>query len=86
MAYNSLYRSNYGQGTLERGQAGSALTGIVAAAADGTVWTLRYPESAVLPDASRQAGKRLVIERIHVQYVCLTAFTTPVTAGRAFPP
>lgn len=84
MAYSQLYRSNYGQGTLERGQAGSALTGIVAAGADGTIWTLRYPETAVLPAKSRQNSKRLYVQRIHVQYVTLTAFTTPVTAGRAF--
>lgn len=85
MAYHQLYRGSYSSGIPERGQAGSALTGIVAAAADGTLWTLRYPESAaaVLPGNSTRETKRLYVQRIHVQYVCLTAFTTPVTAGRA---
>ena len=83
MGYSQLYQSNYGLGTLERGQAGSALTGVVAAGADGTLWTLRFPETTPMPSGSRGQGKRLYIQRIHVQYVCLTAFTTPVTAGRA---
>lgn len=85
MAYHQLYRGSYSSGIPERGQAGSALTGIVAATADGTLWTLRYPESAaaVLPGHSTRETKRLYVQRIHVQYVTLTAFTTPVTAGRA---
>lgn len=83
MAYHQLYRGSYSSGIPERGQAGSALTGIVAAAADGTVWTLRYPETTVLPGKSTRETKRLYVQRIHVQYVTLTAFTTPVTAGRA---
>lgn len=83
MGYSQLYRSSYSSGIPERGQAGSALTGTVAAAADGTLWTLRYPETSVLPGKSTRETKRLYVQRIHVQYVCLTAFTTPVTAGRA---
>ncbi len=83
MGYHQLYRGSYSNGIPERGQAGSALTGIVAAAAEGTVWTLRYPETTVLPGKSTRETKRLYVQRIHVQYVTLTAFTTPVTAGRA---
>jgi len=86
MGFTELYAGHFGSGLPERGQAGSALTGIVAAAADGTVWTLRYPETTVMPGASKGAGglqRRLYVQRIHVQYVTLTAFTTPVTAGRA---
>ena len=85
MAYHQLYRGSYSNGIPERGQAGSALTGIVAAAADGTVWTLRYPESAaaVLPGNSTRETKRLYVQRIHVQWVTLTAFGTSVVAGRA---
>lgn len=60
------------------------MTGTVAATADGTLWTLRFPETSPMPSGARGQGKRLYIQRIHVQYVCLTAFTTPVTAGRAF--
>ncbi len=83
MAYHQLYRGSYASGIPERGQAGSALTGIVAATADGTLWTLRYPETSVMPGNSTRETKRLYVQRIHVQYVTLTAFTTPVTAGRA---
>lgn len=84
MGFPQLYRASYGHGTPELGQVGSALTGIVAAAADGTVWTFRYPElSPVKAGGSTRQSRRLYVQRIHVQYVCLTAFTTPVTAGRA---
>lgn len=83
MGFGQLYQNNYGLGSLERGQAGSALTGTVAALADGTLWTFRYPETTVVPSKSRGAGKRLYVQRIHVQYVTGTAFTTPVTLGRA---
>jgi hypothetical protein len=85
MAYGQLYQSNYGLGTLERGQAGSALTGTVAALADGTLWTFRAPEVSPMPGGSRMQGRRLYVERIRVQYVTIGAFTagaTP-TAGRA---
>lgn len=84
MAYSQLYQSNYGLGTLERGQAGSGLTGTVAATADGTLWTLRFPETAPMPSGSRGQGKRLYIQRIHLQWTTLTAFTAGAvpTAGR----
>lgn len=82
MAYGQLYRDYYTAGAQEKGQAGSALTGTVAATADGTIWTLRYPETTPMPSAALRR-KRLYVQRIHVQYVTLTAFTTPVTAGRA---
>lgn len=84
MGYQQLYRGSYGHGNLEKGQVGSALTGTIAAglAADASIWTLRYPELTVNPGKSRGQSKRLYIQRIHVQYVCGTAFTTPVTLGR----
>ncbi len=84
MAFPDLYEQHFAKGHQEKGQAGSALTGVVAALADGTVWTLRYPELAVQPGGSKGGlQRRLYVQRIHVQYVTLTAFTTPVTAGRA---
>lgn len=86
MAYPELYEGHFSKGHQEKGTAGSAITGVVAAGADGTLWTLRYPEVPVLPAASKGGGglqRRLYVQRIHVQYVTLTAFTTPVTAGRA---
>lgn len=85
MGYGDLYNQHVTRGYLERGQAGSALTGTMAAAlaADGVIWTLRYPETTPMPSASRGQGKRLYVQRIHVQYVTGTAFTTPVTLGRS---
>lgn len=55
--------------------AASGMTGIMAAAlaAGGTVFTMRN-------DAS--SAKRVFIERIRLQYTCIVAFTTPITAGR----
>jgi len=50
--------------------------------ANSSIWTLRYPETAVMPGAGPYAGKRLYVQRICVQFNTLTAFTTPVTAGR----
>jgi hypothetical protein len=83
MAYSDLYHSHYTAGQRDAGQAGSALTGTVAAglAADGVVWSLRYPETVVMPSSSTLA-RRLYVQRIHVQYVTGTAYTTPVTLGR----
>jgi len=55
------------------GQFGSALTGIIAVTTNGTLLTVRYPE----------AGNFLLrVKRMHVQVTTLTAFGTPVTAGR----
>lgn len=81
MGYPQLYRAYFGRGVRERGQAGSAVTGVVAAglAAGGTVWTLRYPETAVMPGAGPYAGKRLYVQRISVQYTTLTAFAAGAT-------
>lgn len=83
MGFHQQYRGSFTQGIPERGQAGSALTGTIAAglASDGSIWTLRYPELTPQPGNSKQTP-RLYIQRIHVQYVCGTAFTTPVTLGR----
>jgi len=83
MGYGSLYHEHVTKGYAERGQSASALTGTVAAAADGTIWTFRYPETTPMPGASRKSGKRLLIQRIELQYTTVTAFGTPVTAGRA---
>lgn len=84
MSYADLYDKHVTSGILERGQAASALTGTVAATADGTLWTFRYPETAPMPSASRGQGKRLSIQNMHVEWTTLTAFTagsTP-TVGR----
>lgn len=81
MAYSGLYHSHYTAGQRDAGQAGSALTGTVAAglAADGVVWSLRYPEVVPMPGGP---VRRMYVQRIHVQYVTGTAFTAPVTLGR----
>jgi hypothetical protein len=83
MGYSDLYHSHYTASHRDAGQSGSALTGTVAAglAANGVVWTLRYPDTSVMPSASVLA-RRLYVQRIHVQYVTGTAYTTPVTLGR----
>lgn len=84
MAYSEFYSTVVSRNLKEKGQAGSALTGTVAAllAADGVVWSLRYPETTVMPSASSLAGRRLYVQRIAVTAVIGTAFTTPVTLGR----
>lgn len=84
MAYPELYEQHFAKGRPERGQSGSALTGEVAAAlaANGVVWTLRYPQPAVRP-AAGALSFRLYVQRIHVQYVTGVVFTAPVTVGRA---
>jgi hypothetical protein len=56
------------------GQMGSALSGTIAAATNGVLFALRYPEGA---------SKLYQVERLHFQWTTLTSFTTPVTAGRA---
>lgn len=61
----------------QRGQFGSALTGIIAATTNGTLLTVRYPELG-----AARWGKFLKILRMHVQATTLTAFGTAVTAGR----
>lgn len=84
MAYSTYYGDVVSRNLKEKGQAGSALTGTMAAglAADGVVWTLRYPETTVMPSASNLAGRRLYVQRIAVTAIVGTAFTTPVTLGR----
>jgi hypothetical protein len=57
------------------GQHGSALSGTIAAATSGTLWTLTYP--GVDPALA------LKIKRMHVQVTTIVAFGTLVTAGRA---
>jgi hypothetical protein len=84
MAYPELYRDHFVNGLRDRGQAGSAMTGTVAAALadNGVVWSLRYPEVAGGASAGRSA-KRLYVQRLHVQYVTGTAYTTPVVLSRS---
>jgi hypothetical protein len=84
MAYIDLYDGYFAKGRAERGQAGSALTGEIAAAlgTGNPVWTLRYPELIGPKQGASGLSPRLYIERIHVTFTTLTAFTTPVTAGR----
>lgn len=83
MAYADYYSNAVSRALKEKGQAGSALTGTVAAAlaAGSVVWTLRYPELAVQPGAGL-GSKRLYVQRIAVTVTVGTAFTTPVTLGR----
>lgn len=53
----------------------SSITGTIAAAlgANSSVFTMRLDPSS---------AKRAYIERVRLQYTCLVAFTTPLTAGR----
>lgn len=72
----SLGRSTYGVD--ENCLIVTARSGIIAAgaAADSIFWAFEpvYPSSIL--------HTRIVLERLRLQYTCLTAFTTPVTAGR----
>jgi hypothetical protein len=83
MAFSTAYTHFVSKSYAEKGQVGSALTGTMAAAlaADATIWTIRNPETAVMPSKGMQ-GRRLYIERIHLQYTAIVAATVPVTAGR----
>lgn len=83
MAYQQFYTDIITRNLAEKGQAGSALTGTVAAglAANGVIWTLRYPETSVMP-AAGGFSKRLYVQRVAVTVVVGTAFTTPITLGR----
>jgi hypothetical protein len=83
VSYSEFYGNAVSRNMKEKGQAGSALTGTIAAllAADGVIWTFRYPESSVMPSAGL-GSKRLYVQRVSVTIVTGTAFTTPVTLGR----
>lgn len=83
MGYPTFYTDIVSRNLKEKGQAGSALTGTMAAglAAGGVVWTLRYPQAPTQPAASL-GGRRLYVQRISLTTVTGTAFTTPVTLGR----
>ncbi len=83
MSYSLAYTNNVRFGLKEKGQAGSAVTGTVAAAlaADASVWTLRYPE-VVAPNPPSVFTKRLYVQRISLTFTDIVAFTTPVTANR----
>lgn len=87
MSYSAFYQYHHRLGLVQKGQAGSTATGTVAAglAADGVVWTLRYPESVagvLSPGAGAANAKKLYVGRIEVVVTTVVAFTTPVTAGR----
>lgn len=87
MSYSAFYQHHTRLGLLQKGQAGAASTGTIAAglAADGVVWTLRYPESVasvLMPGAGAANAKKLYVGRIEVIVTTIVAFTTPVTAGR----
>lgn len=87
MSYSAFYNYHTRLGLLQKGQAGAASTGTVAAAlaADGVVWTLRYPESVasvLMPGAGAANAKKLYVGRLEVIVSTIVAFTTPVTAGR----
>lgn len=87
MSYAAFYQNHTRFGLLQKGQVGAASTGTVAAAlaADGAVWTLRYPESVaavLMPGAGAANAKKLYVGRIEVVVTTIVAFTTPVTAGR----
>lgn len=72
----SLGRSTYGVD--ENCLIVTSRTGVIAAAAiaDSIFWAFRpdYPSSIL--------DTRVVLERLRLQYTCITAFTTPVIAGR----
>lgn len=65
------------------GQIGSGISGTIAAAANGILYALRYPEFRDSSGAIYDPGTCLKVRRIHVQITTGTAFTTPVTLGRA---
>lgn len=83
MAYPHLYRAYYNGSLTEKGQSASGQSGIIAAGttAGTRLWTYRYPETAVMPGASK-LSKRLHVQRITWTVTTITAFGTPVTAGR----
>lgn len=81
MGYSEFYATAVSRNLKEKGQAGSALTGTVAALADGVYWTLRYPETSVMPSASL-GSRRLYVQRISLTFTTVVAFTN-LTAGRA---
>lgn len=84
MGYPQLYKGYFGRGVKERGQAGSADTGTIAAGASSNdkFWTLRYPEVTPMPGASHKIGKRLYVQRITLDWTTIVSFGTPITAGR----
>lgn len=70
----TLVEKNFPHGPV-RGQTFSGITGTVAAAlaSAGVVFGVQYPAAAT---------KRFALEWLHLHYVTLVAYTTPVTAGR----
>lgn len=74
MNYHQL-RQQAGGSLTFRGQTISGVTGTMAAAlaADAAVCAFRYPVAAVA---------KCAVLWMHLHYVCIGAFTTPVTAGR----
>lgn len=83
MSYSLAYTNNVRFGLKEKGQAGSAVTGTMAAAlaADASVWTLRYSE-VTAPNPPSVFAKKLYVQRISLTFTTIVAFTTPVTADR----
>ena len=65
------------------GQIGSGISGIITATTNGILYALRYPEFRNSDGLIYDPGTRLKIRRKHVQITTGTAFTTPVTLGRA---
>lgn len=65
------------------GQIGSGISGTIAATTNGILYVLRYPEFRDANGRIYDPGTRLKIQRKHVQITTGTAFTTPVTLGRA---
>lgn len=65
------------------GQIGSGISGTIAAATNGVLYALRYPEFRNSDGLIYDPGTLLKVRRMHVQVTTIAAFGTLVTAGRA---
>ncbi len=77
MKYLEALQARAALGSLSRyqGQSFAGFTGTMAAAlgAGSTVFAARYPVAAT---------KRYLVRWIHLHFICVAAFTVPITAGR----
>lgn len=75
MRFAEIIDQHTSKGRQFKGQGFTGVTGTIAAAlaANGSVFAARYPVAAT---------KRFAVQWMHLHYVCLGAFTAPVTAGR----
>lgn len=75
MRFAEIIDQHTSKGRTFKGQSFAGVTGTIAAAlaANASVFAARYPVAAT---------KRFAVQWIHLHYVCIGAFTAPVTAGR----